>query len=120
MGKIEKFEDMRIWQEARTLIKDIYKDFNNCNDWGFRDQIQRSAVSIMNNIAEGFERKSNKEFSRFLDISKGSSGEVRSMYYTAEDLGYVSADNAEIRRGQVLNISKGTGAFMRHLHNYNN
>ena len=59
---IEKFEDIEAWKEARLLVKEIYKNFKNLKDYGFRDQIQRAAISIMSNIAEGFDRGSNKEF----------------------------------------------------------
>ena len=61
--KVEKFEDMISWQKAKTLTVDIYKNFDNNRDYGFRDQIQRASVSIMNNISEGFERRGDKEFS---------------------------------------------------------
>ena len=115
MNKVEKFEDLRIWQEARELVKNIYLDFRDCNDWGFKKQIQNAGVSIMNNIAEGFERKSNKEFSRFLDIAKGSTGEVRSMYYTAEDLLYVNPKVAQNRRNATKHISSGISGLMNYL-----
>ena len=85
----KSFEDLWIWQEARELVKLIYQDFGpgtpGCKDWGFKNQIQDAGVSIMNNIAEGYERTSNAEFARFLDIAKGSCGEVRSMLYSALD-----------------------------------
>ena len=115
MNKVDKFEDLRIWQEARELVKDIYLDFKDCSDWGFKKQIQDAGVSIMNNIAEGFERKSNKEFSRFLDIAKGSAGEVRSMYYTAEDLQYISNEIAQNRRMRAKHISGGISGLMNYL-----
>jgi len=76
MGKIEKFEDILVWQKSQELIILIYGEFRNIKDYAFRDQIQRAAVSIMNNIAEGYERKGNKEFRKFLYIAKGSCGEV--------------------------------------------
>ena len=72
--KIERFEDMISWQKAKKLTVEIYKNFDNCKDYGFRDQIQRASVSIMNNIAEGFERRGDKEFKHFLFITKGSCG----------------------------------------------
>jgi len=115
MSKINNFEDLRIWQEARELVKDIYLDFKDCKDWGFKNQIQTAGISIMNNIAEGFERKSSKEFSRFLDISKGSCGEVRSMYYSAEDLQYISPEIAKNRRERAKHISGGISGLMNHL-----
>jgi len=115
MEKIESFEDLRIWQDARVLVKDVYDDFRECRDFGFRDKVQRAAVSIMNNTAEGFERRSDADFARFLDISKGSCGEVRSMYYTATDLNYVSAETAVKRQKRSRGIASGTGALLKHL-----
>ena len=115
MGNIESFEDLRIWQEARILVKEVYTDFRHCRDFGFRDQIQRAAVSIMNNIAEGFERRSDADFARFLDIAKGSCGEVRSMYYTATDLEYVSGETAKNRQERARSISAGIGSLLKHL-----
>ncbi len=118
MEKARRFEDLWIWQQARSLVKEIYEDFNNgpgSRDFGFRDQIQRAGISIMNNIAEGFERKSDNEFRRFLDIAKGSCGEVRSMYYSAEDLDYVKAEIAESRRNKAKQISGGITSLAKHL-----
>ena len=69
--KIEKFEDIISWQKARLLTIDIYNTFKNSKDFGYKNQIERASVSIMNNIAEGFERRSNKEFRQFLFIAKG-------------------------------------------------
>jgi len=116
--KAKYFEDLWIWQETRILVKKIYQDFNEnigSRDFGFRDQIQRAGVSIMNNIAEGFERKSDIEFARFLDISKGSCGEVRSMYYIAEDLGYVNKEVAESRRNTTKQIAAGISSLKKYL-----
>jgi len=100
--KIEKFEDIIAWQKSRMLAGQIYSYFKNSRDYAFRDQIQRAAVSIMNNIAEGFERRSDKEFKHFLFIAKGSCGEVRSMFYLALDLKYLSKE--EIMRLHALSI----------------
>ncbi len=88
--KFERFEDILAWQKARVLVDKVYGAFENSKDQGFNDQIQRAAVSIMNNIAEGFEKKSNADFVKFLYISKGSCGEVRSMLYVALDLHKIS------------------------------
>ena len=89
LGNARSFEELWIWKESRQLVKHVYSDFGTGKkseyDFGFRNQIQRAAVSIMNNIAEGFERSTPPDFIRFLDIAKASCGEVRSMYYTAED-----------------------------------
>ena len=79
------FESLRVWQESRKFVNDIYDMVENCRDYGFRDQIQRAAVSIMNNIAEGCESGSDAKYIYFLNISKGSCGEVRSMLYLCED-----------------------------------
>ncbi|EKE19992.1 MAG: S23 ribosomal protein [uncultured bacterium] len=98
---MEKFEDIIAWQKARQLTIFVYKIFSDSRDFGFRDQIQRASVSIMNNIAEGFERKGDKEFSHFLYIAKGSCGEVRSMIYLAQDLRYITNKES----GELLEIS---------------
>jgi four helix bundle protein len=90
MGKIERFEEMEIWQQARAVAKEVYAVSSQGGfgrDLGLRSQLQRAAVSIMSNIAEGFERGTNKEFVQFLFIAKGSAGEVRSQLFLALDLG---------------------------------
>ena len=78
-----------------------------CRDFGFKDQIQRAAVSIMNNIAEGFESGSDAKFMSFLSISRGSCGEVRSMLYLCEDLGYCTKDEREKLQTQLRKITSG-------------
>ena len=83
---IGRFEDIIAWRKAKELTILIYDDFADSRDFGFKDQIQRASVSIMNNIAEEYERKSNSEFRQFLYIAKGSCGEVRSMLLLAEEL----------------------------------
>lgn len=120
MEKAKTFEDLWIWQQARILVKEIYQDFSEgigSRDFGFRDQIQRASVSIMNNIAEGFERISDVEFARFLDIAKGSCGETRSLYYTSEDLGYLTPNIAQTRRERAMKISGGISSLSKHLRN---
>lgn len=113
MVAVQQFEDLKIWQMSRALVNDIYISMKVNTDYGFRDQIQRAAVSVMNNIAEGFERKSGKEFKRFLNIAKSSCGEVRSMIYLAEDLKYLDKDQSEKLRedckflaGSIVNMIK--------------
>lgn len=88
--RINSFEEIISWQKAKDLALFIYKLFKTNKDFGFRDQIQRATVSISNNIAEGFERKSNAEFKQFLFIAKGSCAEVRSMSYVALGLNYIN------------------------------
>jgi four helix bundle protein len=90
---ISKFEELITWQKSRELVTAIYKVTNGkefSRDFGLRDQIQRAAVSIMSNIAEGFERAGRAEFHQFLVIAKGSCAEVRSQLYVALDIGYIS------------------------------
>jgi four helix bundle protein len=84
MTTIKNFEELEIWKMARELVNLIYSDFRECRDFGFRDQITRAGISIMNNISEGFCRGGDPEFKQFLKISKGSAGEVKNMYYIAE------------------------------------
>ncbi|MBI5530805.1 MAG: four helix bundle protein [Candidatus Doudnabacteria bacterium] len=93
--KIENFETIISWQKSTQLAVLVYTILKDNKDCGFKDQIQRAAVSIGNNIAEGYERHSNKEFKQFLYIAKGSAGEVRSMLYIAKELGYISAKDFE-------------------------
>jgi len=111
----ENFEDLQIWQQARVLANAIYDAVELCRDYTFRDQIRSAAISCMNNIAEGFERKSPKDFGHFLDIAKGSSGEVRNMLYLGEDRKYLDAERAEELRLSYRGLSKGIAAFRRRL-----
>lgn len=113
--KIEKFEDIRAWQKARQLTISIYGLFRNSKDYGFRDQICRASVSVMNNIAEGFEKRGDKELSKFLYIAKGSSAEVRSMLYLAKDLNYLSQEDFQSNYDLTLDISKLLSAFIKTL-----
>lgn len=98
MAKIERFEDIQAWQKARELVREIYAVSNNSafsKDFGLRDQIRRAAVSIMLNIAEGFARKTNREFFQFLVIAHGSAAEVQSALYIALDQKYISQEQFE-------------------------
>jgi four helix bundle protein len=103
---IAKFEDIIAWQKAKDLTVQIYALFENSKDFGFKDQIQRASVSIMNNIAEGFERKSNNEFRYFLYIAKGSCGEVRSMLIIAHELNKLNVSEYEALLALSTEISK--------------
>jgi four helix bundle protein len=107
MARIERFEDIKAWQTARELVKAVYSFTRNgafAKDFGLRDNIQRAAVSVMSNIAEGFERNSRKEFIQFLYIARASAGEVRSQLYVALDLGYINSDECS----KVLNKAEET------------
>ena len=88
--KIEKFEDLEVWQNAISLSVDIYSKLQNCKDYSLKDQICRASVSVPSNIAEGFERQYNKEFIQYLFIAKGSAGEVRTQLLIAHRLGFLS------------------------------
>ena len=85
----QSFENLAVWKKSARLSSNIYKELRNLRDFGFKDQITRSGLSIPSNIAEGFERKSQKEFLNFLSYAKGSCGELRTQVYTGVDIGYV-------------------------------
>jgi len=93
---MKRFEDLLVWQKAQELFLELNAVFKNSKDFFFRDQILRAGLSISNNIAEGFERKSNKELRYFLFVAKGSSGEVRSMIYLAFQLNKID-DSQKIK-----------------------
>ena len=118
MAKIERFEDIKAWQLARELCKLIFS-FTNYSEFSkdFRliGQIRGASGSVMDNIAEGFERYGNKEFIQFLSISKGSCGEVRSQLYRALDNGYISNDEFEDAYSRALEISKMLNGFISYL-----
>lgn len=96
--KISRFEDLIAWQKAQYLAVLVYDEFKNQKDFGFKDQICRAAVSVSNNIAEGYDRNYTKDFIRFLYISKGSCSEVKSMMYLSDKLNYTNPEKStEIR-----------------------
>ena len=114
------FEDLVIWQEARDLSKDIYSisrlpEFSK--DYRFIGQITSAAGSIMDNIAEGFERDGNKEFLQFLSIAKGSCGEVISQLYRAYDIGYIDKEGFETLINKTRILSASIFHFMKNLRN---
>jgi four helix bundle protein len=105
---VQNFEDLNVWKQARLLTQEVYrltKTEKFSRDFGLRDQIQRAAISVMSNIAEGFERGGNQEFSQFLYIAKASCGEVRSQLYVAFDQGYVTHDETEKLRQSFKRLS---------------
>ena len=113
--KIEHFEDIIAWQQARKLAKFLFLIFKDSKDYGFKDQILRAVVSILNNIAEGFERNSDKELKQFLYISKGSCGEVRSMIYLAADFGYMADTQFAEGFAHCQEISRMLSGFIKKL-----
>ena len=114
--KIESFTDLIAWQKARELTKRIYsvsgqKEF--CLDYGLKDQIRRASVSIMSNIAEGFERAGRREFHRFLVIAKGSCAEVHSQLYVAFDAEYIEQETFERLREMAMEVSRIVGGLRK-------
>ncbi|BCS54842.1 four helix bundle protein [Geobacter sp. SVR] len=123
MAKIERFEDIQAWQKARMLVKHVYSISNSgsfTRDFGLRDQIRRAAVSIMLNIAEGFARKTKREFSQFLIIAHGSAAEVQSALYVALDQGYLATTEFDDLYRLADEVSKMIMAFSRYLCNHSN
>lgn len=112
---IQRFEDILAWRKSKDLVIMIYNEFRFSKDFPFRDQIQRAAVSIMNNIAEGFERRGDKELKKFLFISKGSCGEVRSMLYLALELKYIDKNKFDTLYNESLEISRMLSGFIKKL-----
>jgi four helix bundle protein len=109
MARIERFEDIQAWQRARMLVRDVYSVSNSglfAKDFGLRDQIRRAAVSIMLNIAEGFARKTNKEFIQFLVIAHGSAAEVQAALYVAFDQEYLAEHEFKALYGLADETSK--------------
>lgn len=107
--KIETFEDLRVWQKGISLVKQVYlatKQGEISRDFGLRDQLRRAAVSIPTNIAEGFERYSRKEYVNFLNIAKGSAGEVRSLVRVALEVGYFDRPTYDELYSQALDLSR--------------
>lgn len=111
MSKVERFEDLRVWQEGLSLATLVYKTFADCRDYSLKDQMCRASVSVPSNIAEGFERHSNKDFIRFLRIAKGSSAELRTQVYIALEIGLVTSEKAT----NLISISQHISAMLQNL-----
>jgi four helix bundle protein len=111
MSKVEKFEDLKVWQEALSLAIQVYKTFASCKDFALRDQMCRASVSVSSNIAEGFERHSNKDFIRFLRIAKGSSGELRTQVYIALGVGLITDEKEK----ELISNSHMISAMLQNL-----
>ena len=109
MARAERFEELEVWQTARTITQLIYAESNRgefARDWGLRDQMRRSAVSIMSNIAEGFESRTRPLFIDFLGRAKGSAGELRAQLYVALDAGYIDSAVFENLHLQAIKCSR--------------
>lgn len=118
MARIERFEEVDAWKVARELTKSIYQvtsigDF--ARDFGLRDQIRRAVVSIISNIAEGFERGGNKEFLQFLSLAKGSCGEVRAQLYVALDQSYLNGEQFQELIEKTARTSRLITGLMKYL-----
>ncbi len=118
MSKIERFEDIQAWQEARSLTNEIYT-VSGSGQWGkdyaLRDQIRRASISVMSNIVEGFERRTDTEFARFLSMAKASASEIKSQLYIAVDQGYIDQDRFNDLYEQCDKVTRYLGSFIRYL-----
>jgi four helix bundle protein len=120
MPTIERFEDLEAWRVAREVARDVYRlsrQEHFARDFGLRNQICRSAVSVMSNIAEGFERDGKREFVNFLSIAKGSSGELRSQLYIALDQRYISKEQFEGVCDKTLQNCRLISGLIKYLNN---
>jgi four helix bundle protein len=118
MATYNSFEDLPVWQKARELGVSIYQATNGGQfkkDYGLKDQIQRAAVSVSSNIAEGFERGSKREFIQFLYIAKSSCGELRSQLFIAKDLVYLNNADSETLINSAYNTSKQISGLIKYL-----
>ena len=118
--KYSSFEDLPIWQKARTLAKYIFEITSEepfSKDFRFRDQIRSASGSIMDNISEGFERSGNKEFVQFLYIAKGSCGETRSQSYRALDCNYITLETLEKLKEKTTEITSDIAGLIKYLKN---
>jgi len=118
MARINKFEEIVAWQKAMELCDLIYSMTSKelfARDYGLKGQIRRASVSIVSNIAEGFERESNNQFIYFLTVAKGSSGELRAQIYIARNQNYITIKEFEILNNKVIEISKAIGGFITYL-----
>ncbi|HEX8734421.1 MAG TPA: four helix bundle protein [Pyrinomonadaceae bacterium] len=118
--KVERFEDLIAWQKARELTREIYKITNSgdfAKDFGLREQIRRASVSIMSNLAEGFERGRTTEFHQYISIAKGSCAEVRSQLYVAWDAEYLEKDNFVQLMQMAREVGKIIGGLRKSIEN---
>lgn len=115
MATIQRFEDLVMFKKARELTKAVYLSLAPCKDFGFRDQIQRASVSVVSNIAEGFESGTKQEFLNYLYIAKASAGEVRAQLYVAHDVGYLNVSIFKNLNAQAEECSRLIASFIRKL-----
>lgn len=118
MATAKKFEELEVWIKAKDVSVTIYKITNDGEfkkDFGLRDQIRRASVSVVSNIAEGFERNGTKEFAQFLSLAKGSAGEIRAQLYIAKELNYINEVDFNLLIGKVTEVSKMLSGLMGYL-----
>jgi four helix bundle protein len=118
MAVAKRFEDLDVWIAAKDASVMIYKITENENlrrDFGLKDQIRRASISIISNIAEGFERNGNKEFIQFLSIAKGSAGEVRAQLYIIKELEFINEEEFTLLNEKVMQVSKMLSGFINYL-----
>lgn len=111
MSKVEKFEDLKVWQQGLSLATLVYTTFADCRDYGLKDQMCRASVSVPSNIAEGFDRHSNRDFIRFLRIAKGSCAELRTQFYIALGIGLINDETAN----NLISVSQQISAMLQNL-----
>jgi four helix bundle protein len=121
MAKYSSFEEMEVYQKALLFGVKVFKltltNENISKDFGLRNQLRRAALSISNNIAEGFERETKKELIRFLYFSKGSAGECRNMFNFLQTLDYINEENFYNHRNDIIEISKQLANYIKYLKN---
>ena len=110
---VSRFEDLEIWKRSVKLSIRVYKLLSSCKDFGFRDQITRSGLSIPSNIAEEFERRTDKEFIRYLDIARGSSGELRTQLYIGMETGFIDKGSGIDLIGETKELSAMITGLMK-------
>jgi len=118
MATYKSFEDLPVWQSARKVAVQVYRTTSKGklkDDYGLKSQIQRSAVSVSSNIAEGFERGSKQESIQFLYVAKGSAGELRSQLFIAKDIGYMDNNDFKVLLNSATNVSKQISGFIEYL-----
>ena len=113
-----RFEELDVWRRSARLSADIYKALGSLKDYGFRDQITRSGLSIPSNIAEGFERGSDRDCARFLLYAKGSCGELRTQIYIGMDIGYIERETGSLWTAETEDISRMVGGLIRTKRTY--
>lgn len=110
-----KLENLKIWNDSRAFVNEIYQMISSCRDYGFRDQIQRASVSIMNNVAEGFESGSDGLFVRYLQVAKGSCSEVKSLLFLCEDFHICTKERRLELQIKLYEISSGIYKLIHYL-----